>query len=98
MTSGWVLSSSRELNIVEWEEDFSVYNPVSGETHVVNIFPAEILIFIQKYSQIQNPVNITQICQNIAELSGESVTPQLELRIKFVLQQLEDIDLIEYVQ
>ena len=57
------LYSARSENLVwvEWEEESALYNRGTGETHILNTFPAEIL-----RSLLDDPADAQTLAQRLA--------------------------------
>ncbi len=84
--------------IIEWESEFSVYNPISGETHQLDFFPGELLSLL-----IEQPYTLSQLSELMADMFNAEHSEKFnkedsddwEEKILHVLQQFEELELVE---
>ncbi len=85
-----VLSENKTLSFVEWEDKVSLYNGGTGDTHLLNLFPFEVLLTL-----LSGPAALTSISLRMAELCGEVDNPQWRSNILKILIQLEELELVD---
>jgi len=79
------------LDYAEWGAEISLYNPCSGETHLLNLFPFEIVRFL-----LLKPASLPAISVYMADLCDENNNKLWSEKILKVLKQLEELELIEH--
>ncbi len=85
-----VLSDNKTLSFVEWDDKVSLYNGGTGETHLLNLFPFEVLLTL-----LPGHATITSISMRMAELCGEYDNQQWRSNILKILMQLEELELVD---
>ncbi|MCK5696871.1 MAG: HPr-rel-A system PqqD family peptide chaperone [Gammaproteobacteria bacterium] len=81
----------KKLEFIDWGINISVYNPFSGDTHLLNLFPFEILQFLLK-----KPASLYDIAEYSAILCDEEHTEQWNKKVLTVLEHLKALELIDY--
>lgn len=85
-----VLSDNNTLSFVEWDEKVSLYNGGTGETHLLNLFPFEVLLTL-----VSGGSALASVSRHMAELCGEEDNPQWRSNILKILMQLEELELVD---
>ena len=80
-----------EIQFTEWHSNISVYNPYSGNTHLLNLFPFEIVRFL-----LEKPASFSDIATHTAVLCDEKQTEQWANKVLSVLKQLKALELVDY--
>ena len=84
-------NDTQRLDFIEWGTDVSLYNPCSGNTHLLNLFPYEILQFL-----LLKPASLTAISEHMAVLCDEKNDEKWNEKILKLLMQLKELELIDY--
>ena len=87
----WRLIDDNALQFRAWNEEFVVYNALSGDTHVLEIPAAEVLLLLQR-----GPMDLSSIAQGLArkwqcEL-GQTFLNELEM----TLSEMHTLSLVEH--
>ena len=77
--------------IYELDQKAVVYNPLSGDTHEVNIMAADIL------RELKSTLSFEQLFERIAVLYEIIVNEDLAIQIERLVQQFDELGLIEPV-
>ncbi len=85
-----VLSETGALSFVEWDENVSLYNGGTGDTHLLNLFPFEVLL-----SLVPGHGTIASISMHMAAICGEEDNQQWRSNILKILMQLEELELVD---
>ena len=75
-----------------WGGDYIVYNPLSGDTHVLDIVAGEALRAI-----IAGTTASSAICQRIASLLEVPSDKRVAAQVEAILVRLDELGLIEAV-
>lgn len=86
----WRACSPEDLLWVSWEEDFTVYNRATGETHLLNALPAEIVHILGK-----QPLTARALSEKMAQLCETENSLEWSQRINQVLSDLAALSLVE---
>ena len=81
---------TRPKLIVSWGGDCSVFNPLTGDTHLISILPAEILGLLT-----DAPLGAREIAERMAELCETPNSPAWNEKIDALLEGLMREELIE---
>jgi PqqD family protein of HPr-rel-A system len=76
--------------MVSWGSDCSVFNPLTGDTHLISILPAEILWLLS-----DGPLGAREIAERMAELCETPNSPAWNEKIDALLEGLMREELIE---
>src|SRR5262249_9723902 len=88
----WKASPEAQLLWRQWDGEYVVYNPASGDTHLLNPVAAAALQCLE-----QSPTSLAQLTEWVAsELDLES-EPELRQHLEKLLTQFEELGLIEVV-
>jgi PqqD family protein of HPr-rel-A system len=88
----WARRNTYELLWRAWSQNYSVFNPETGETHLVSELPAAVLRLIA-----QEPRPLPHIAAKLAGICGVEMTTAWERKIVGVLTNLEQIELVEQI-
>ena len=93
MEHGWLVADPSDLRWQAWEGTYSIYNRASGETHLLNELPAEILRRLSA-----GPTDSPSLALAIAEDLGLENTREWQSKIDTILASLFELGLIESTQ
>jgi len=88
----WALCGSHPLQAQPWTRDWSVFNPETGETHLISELPAATLRLLAKDSQ-----PLAHFAADLAKECGVEMSTAWEKKVAGVLTDLEQIELVEQV-
>lgn len=80
-----------DLEFIEWGTVVALFNPCSGDTHLLNLFPYEIISFL-----LLKPASSDRIVAHMSVLCDEKNDQKWQQKILSMLQQLKDLELIDY--
>jgi PqqD family protein of HPr-rel-A system len=86
----WTLCGNYQLQWQTWTSDYSVFNPETGETHLISELPAAVLELV---AQGAPPLHL--IAAGLAADCDVEMTADWERKIAGVLTNLEHIELVE---
>jgi PqqD family protein of HPr-rel-A system len=86
----WRLMSDQALQLRFWDDEFLVYNSLSGDTHLLGSTAAQILLKLQ-----QAPSNTTALTASLAPLLHAEMDDELVFQIEHILADLGTLALIE---
>ena len=78
-----------QFESITWPDGAVIYNPESGETHLLSTSAAHIL-----YQLRTAPADAVEIARQLTEPVGIQVEPDLLQRVETLLCQLEALDLV----
>jgi len=90
-TCSCLLDKRDGLLFVDWGVNISLYSPCTGDTHLFNLFPFEIIQFL-----LLKPASLSDISEYMALLCDEEDNAQWNNKIVNVLIQLKEFELIDY--
>jgi PqqD family protein of HPr-rel-A system len=76
-----------------WDGDYVVYNPLSGNTHFLDIMSGEVLEAI-----IAGRTTLRQLCAHMAEFLDVANDARIEESVREILTALDELGLIEPVK
>lgn len=84
----------QSVNLIETynaqgDDDTIVYNPLSGETHQLNLMAIDALNFMQ-----QQPATLQSLTDHICLLYQVSDTDEINYQMRQLLEQFDDLGLI----
>jgi PqqD family protein of HPr-rel-A system len=88
--SVWVAARPDDLVWVGWGQDYAVYDCGTGQTHLINELPAEILRLLAR-----TPASAAEIAARLAEECGVDDDERWLQQIADVMSSLEALDLLE---
>ncbi|MGC2049774.1 MAG: HPr-rel-A system PqqD family peptide chaperone, partial [Gallionella sp.] len=86
----WKLISNQALRFRIWDDEFVVYNSLSGDTHLLRSTAAQILLILQ-----QVPSNATALTEALAPLLHVEMNDEFIFQIEDILADLDTLALIE---
>ena len=86
----WRLGIPGQLPLHCWDGDYVVYNPLSGNTHILDIVTGEVLQTI-----MAGEVGISEICQHVAHFLEVPNDNSIAEHVKRILATLDRLALIE---
>jgi len=86
-----LLNNKGKPDVVEWETVVNIYNPCSGETHLLNFFPYEVFQFL-----LLKPASLSDVAERMALLCDEENDKKWNNKILDLLKQLKEFELIDY--
>jgi PqqD family protein of HPr-rel-A system len=92
MNVRWRASRTGALAIKRWNDEFTVYDATSGDTHLIGLLAGELLCAIET----AGPWDTTQLVAAMAELLGELPNDELTEEVHALLQQLASMNLLGY--
>jgi PqqD family protein of HPr-rel-A system len=95
MNMQWRALPDSALHVRSWEDEFVVYNSLSGDTHLLGSAAAQILLKLQ-----QAPSDAVALAQSLAtQLQSEiEMDQELAAQITLLLTDLHTLALIEPVR
>lgn len=88
----WKVVEAADLRWRFWDDQFVVYSPASGDTHLLNPVAGEILRCLE-----QAPANLPELVRRVASRLKLDANKQLLEQIGSFLGELENFGLIEAV-
>ncbi len=87
----WRARSGLELHVRSWGDEFVVYDGLSGDTHVLDLVAAKVLLKLQ-----HAPSNVMSLVELLAPLLQTEISDEsLEYQLDNILADLNAIALIE---
>ena len=87
MISRWV--ASENLLLEPLSDGYVCFNSHSGETHVFNAFPGQILAML-----MQRECSLFELSEIMAQMCGEPGSHEWQSKVERVLADLEHVELI----
>lgn len=78
------------LQLRSWDDEFVVYNNLSGDTHLLGSAAAHVLLELQKA-----PLDAINLSESLAPLLQAKTDEELALQIEHLLADLDKLALIE---
>jgi PqqD family protein of HPr-rel-A system len=88
----WRKASSGTIPMREWDGDWVVYNPLSGDTHILDIVAGEVLRTVAG-----GPRDGRALCGHIAEFLDVADDANTAANVAAILHRLDELGLIEPV-
>lgn len=92
----WKVTTGQTLGHYGWDEEFVVYNSLSGDTHLLESFAMEILFLLQQ----RGPLSAAAVLDALGSLgdTGDTGNDQPDIaELSVVLDQLQSLVLIDRV-
>lgn len=89
----WQVVDAAELSWRFWDDQFIVFNPASGDTHLLNPLAGEALQRLQ-----QGPADVPELARHAASNLGLAPDELLSQEIETLLDELDELGLVESVQ
>ena len=86
----WRLISDQALHFRFWDDEFVVYNSLSGDTHLLGSTAAQILLKLQ-----QAPSDSTTLAESLAPLLNDERDDEFVVQVEHILADLDTLALIE---
>lgn len=86
----WRLMSGQALHFQFWDDEFVVYNSLSGDTHLLDSTAAQILLKLQ-----QAPSNASALSESLAPFLNAEMDNEFVIQIEHILADLDSLALIE---
>ncbi|MFQ5466610.1 MAG: HPr-rel-A system PqqD family peptide chaperone [Kiloniellaceae bacterium] len=84
------MSSDQDLSWRQWDGDYVVFNPASGDTHVLDIATGEVLMRLAA-----GPASIEEIAECLAAFLQVDKDSDLAEAARDMVQKLDELGLIE---
>jgi PqqD family protein of HPr-rel-A system len=84
----WQNRNSSALYTAQWNEDCVVYNPLSGETHQLNLMALDALQFLQHAATLQ------MLTEHICMLYQTDDTTAINQQMLQLIEQFDELGLI----
>ena len=88
-----IISSEQALYFHSWDNEYVVYNSLSGDTHLLNLTASQVLLKLQ-----QSPADAITLAKLVAPTDQSKSQAELELQIEHLLAELNALNLIEKCQ
>lgn len=89
-TTSWRVPVEGTLPLRYWDGDYVVYNPLTGDTHVLDIVAGEVLKVI-----MAAPTTSRELCQHVADFLEVPNDVRTAENVDAVLATLDELGLIE---
>ncbi len=86
----WQVQRPQRLMWAQWEGEYSVFDPETGDTHLVNELPAEVLRQLAQAS-----LTAAELAAVLADLCEVAPSPDWQGKIAGILADLADMELID---
>ena len=90
LATRWKVSPPRELLWRSWDDEFVVFDPLSGDTHVLNPVAAEALQVLESQA-----IDRDGLANHMAQAMGMETTDTLRRHMQQLLRKFVDLGLIE---
>jgi PqqD family protein of HPr-rel-A system len=84
----WQSVKAIEMSMAQWDDDTIVYNPLSGETHQLNLMAIDALSFLQQ------PATLQSLADHICLLYQTPNTAEINQQMLQLIEQFDNIGLI----
>jgi PqqD family protein of HPr-rel-A system len=88
-----IISSDRALYFHSWDNEYVVYNSLSGDTHLLNLTASHVLLKLQ-----QSPTDAITLAKLVPPTDESESLAKHELQIEHLLAELNALNLIEKCQ
>jgi PqqD family protein of HPr-rel-A system len=86
----WQAISTQAVYLRSWDDEFVVYNSLSGDTHLLGAAAGHILTALHR-----GPSDETSLTESLCETLHAEPTPEMSLQIQAILTDLHKLALIE---
>jgi PqqD family protein of HPr-rel-A system len=90
MDRPWQATTPKLVTWAHWDDDYSLFNGSTGETHLLSELPAEVLRQLS-----QGPLTKAALTSILAQLCEVEETPDWSDKIVGILRELAELELIE---
>jgi PqqD family protein of HPr-rel-A system len=91
--TAWRVPLDAALRLRCWKDEYVVYNPLTGNTHLLDIVAGELLVRI-----LEGVVTTDQLCRHIARFLELPEDEHTRENVAAILAVLDDLELIEPVE
>lgn len=88
----WRVNPDLALSWRRWREEYVVFNPATGNTHVLDAIAGEILLLVER-----GPVAWQELRRHMAEFLGAPDDQRLAQTVRQAIGRLDELVLIEPV-
>ena len=89
-----IISSDQSLYFYSWDNDeYVVYNSLTGDTHLLNLTAGRLLLELQK-----SPTDTLTLANLVTPTNQAESDTQHKLEIEHILEELSTLNLIEKYQ
>jgi PqqD family protein of HPr-rel-A system len=85
----WQAHNDQSKYIVDLDDHAIIYNPLSGDTHELNILAVDVLRFFNE------ALTEDQIYTQVANLYGVPLDKELTFQLQHLIQQFDNLGLIQ---
>ena len=86
----WRLVAPEGLLWHHWEHDSTLFNRLTGETHLLGPLPVELLVMLQ-----DGPRRLSELARLLGALCDHPVDEGWMRRVEGMLEELESLELVE---
>lgn len=86
----WQAISSQAMHLRSWDDEYIVYNSLSGDTHLLGVAAGHILMQLQRA-----PSDEATLIESLCQAWQAEPNPELSLQIQDILADLQKFMLIE---
>lgn len=90
--SQWCAVDFASLRVVDWDGEFTVFQPAAGKTHFLNEMGMQVLILLD-----QSPATLERLCQLLAERFSLLLDESFMQQIQQTLRRFEALGLVASV-
>jgi len=90
----WKIISDQALYIHSWDNEYVVYNSLSGDTHLLNLTAGQLLLELQQTPT--DTITLTNLVNSTDQTEPD--TQQHKLEIEHILEELSKLNLIREYQ
>ncbi|MFQ5774661.1 MAG: HPr-rel-A system PqqD family peptide chaperone [Kiloniellaceae bacterium] len=87
----WKARSDGGLSYRCWDGEYVVFNPASGNTHLLDIASGEVLMVL-----LSEPAGNDRIAERLADFLEVGNDESLKTAVREILDELEELGLIEF--
>jgi PqqD family protein of HPr-rel-A system len=88
----WRIAAALPIPRRNWEGDWVVYNPLSGDTHILDVVAGDVLSVV-----VESPTGARAICRHIADFLDVPDDENTRANVAEILHRLDELGLIEPV-
>jgi len=89
----WQVAAGNELLSRSWEDEFVVYNGATGDTHLLGLVAAQVMLKLQ-----QMPADAVNLAEWVAPLLQIEPDDEFVLFIERILTDFDKLGIIEHSQ
>jgi PqqD family protein of HPr-rel-A system len=88
--TSWRLTIDQSLPVRYWDGDCIVHNPLSGDTHILDVVSGEVIARL-----MVGPVRWSVLCQGVADFLEVPNDARLAAKVNEIVSHLDEIGLVE---